>query len=794
MSGAETRLTFPEDVVWPRGVWGLDPTGGLDREERVAAVEINEAGWKRINDAIAEATGKAFTEADPGTDLHKLGVALSLLALLDTEILGKQENQTLAQYDPEARDVLALRKALLEQKRDQWFESKTVTDALLDARQKGVEAALGADWLTQLENHGEWLGSAEFLNALERMSEKDRSDRLKAEALKVGALSPEIAQDVAVMWLAWELQKRPLHLIRSIPQAEAEKALEDLLELLEKMSRSEASIKSATGPAGTEGATLIAGHAIQDLLATAVSRRAIARGMTNVMRTRGYYGSLDQGDGRLIARLKADNVPGAELLERITKAGFVGRGVTTFFSLWGLSAVSAAFPPRDESGNIRWNQLAVSGSTGLAIASNIPDMAKFLTDDVGPFLKNTLLGEYGRRAMQRMGNVAPRIVGKSGGMLRAAQAAKFAKVCQVLGVVGDAIALPLAIIAVRDEFRNEDAVGQVTSVIGALSAAGGLVGGGLMLWATFIGTSAATGVGLPLAVGAMIVGIAVAIIDAFFGESALTGQIRQDLRYLDISTEEESTTRDLTTATRTRTMHGYGYGYGYGGHTYQQRYRVSNAQIRARARSADKFEKIRLLNQHLEGWTDGGDETLIYDVLRDTPIAGNQFLDLIEGVDARRIASELERSGQASKIMARTAQAYHAAGRAPGPAFNAQLLYHAEEHRDETLNAFYDLLKDSGASGDQLNRAVYQKVEPSVLKQVTKSLMAGDTNNGEERAIYRTLGKTSWTQFGAVIGGDEDYVEDLKDELERDQWADVRRWMADPKAGSQANSLARKFR
>ena len=58
---------------------------------------------------------KAFGAARHGSDLHKLGLAMSLLHLLRTDKLGEERNQTLEDYDPEARGILGMRRSQVAQ-------------------------------------------------------------------------------------------------------------------------------------------------------------------------------------------------------------------------------------------------------------------------------------------------------------------------------------------------------------------------------------------------------------------------------------------------------------------------------------------------------------------------------------------------------------------------------------------------------------------------------------------------------------------------------------------------------
>lgn len=739
----------------------------------MGGVQIAEKTWERIETSVSQSVGEAFTKEKWGSDTHKLGVALSLLAMLETGSLGKKANQTLEQYDSEARDALALRRVHLEKRRDAWAATEEVKRVLSKARASGIAAVLGSNPTPRIQAHAEYLKSDAFLSTTRSLPDATRAERLKAEALRIVSLDADLGQEVARAWMADELKCNPLRAIRGVCDKKATQALEDVLALLAKLSGDDDAMRHAAGPQGPKGAMMIPGTAIHKLIATAAARRTIATGLSQAMRTRSFYSSLAADDPSLIAKLKADGVPGAELLEKIAKAGFVGRGITSFFSLWGLAAVTECFPPVDKDGKVKWGQLAVSTSTGLSIAGNLPDIGKFLSADVGPLLGKFLSTEF----------KAAKVVQSACTATKVTQAAKFVRVCEFLGPVGDAIALPMAFMAVGNERRNEDAVGVATNVVGCVSSVAGLTGGILVL--------AGSGVGLPLAVAAAFVGITAALIDAGFGESALTGKIREDLRYLGVSDKEEKTYERLTTEMRTVTR-GYG-GYGYGGtYTARQRCAVSSSTVRQRAQTANRYEKVQLLTKYLEGWTTSSDEKLVWQVLYDTPYTNNEFLDLMKAVDARRVARELENDDHAAKVMIWTIRAYERANEPIGAAFNDQLLQHCREHHDGAVTNFHSRVVVSNPSGDQISLDTYAKIDPKVIVEATKLLMAGNTDGDEERAVYRLLAKTDHAQFcKAIEYGKTPYLRQLKDELGSILWHDLHDDMTDKRSTPAVRHYAR---
>lgn len=728
--------------------------------------------WAKIEAAVSKSVGEAFTNARRDSDLHKLGVTMTLLAMLQTDKFGKAANKTLEEYDAEARGVLAMRRVLVEQERDRLSALPSVRDALLRARQLGVHTALGSHHRARIQAFADYLTSEQFYATLDGLPVARRGERLKLQAVRIASLDPEAAQLVSAHWMAHELARNPLEVIRGVSEQEAVRALEDLLAFFAKLSEDQKSMKHAQGSSGPKGATLIPAAAIHELICRPQLRRVMARGLTRAMRARSYHSSLGMNDTRLIAKLKADNVPGAALLERLASFSAGGRFVTTVFSLWGLAAITECFPPVDNNGNVRWSQIAMSGSAALSITSNIPDMVKFFSTDVGSRLARFVSAEVRATVATTACSIGSKV-----------RYAKFVSACKFLGPLGDAIALPFAINAAAAECKNEDSVGEVTAMIGFCSAYAGLTGGLLML--------GSTGVGLPIAVVAAGIGIAAALIEAQFGESGLTGQIRQDLRYVGISYAEEQTQRDLTTEVVTvrRSTGLFGLG---GKRNFSERHSISASRVRSRVNAANRYQKIQLINQALDGNTSSAEEKMVWEVFLDTPYRNGEFLGLIEAVDARRVATELEDASEAAILMVWTAKAYHAAGKPVGRAFNEQFLQLCREHRDATINAFLDAVLENSATGNTLPRDIYYQISPGILKQGTQALMSGCTDSGEERAIYRILATTNYKQFNAILeDGDLAYLRRLESEISNAQWRKFYGWMRHDGASPRVQTYAK---
>ncbi len=691
--------------------------------------------------------------------MHKLGVALTLISLLDSKSLGKHQAQSLEEYDNEARDVLEMRRAAVENVRARWARDPSVTRAMKTAREAGLRRALGNPQ-ARIKAFATFLVSPEFKRIAMGRRTEQRAKIFSEKIATLTSLEPDLAQDVALIWFAWEIEEDPGRAIEEAPECEAIDAMDRVLALLVSLSDEEAK-QDCRAPSGSN-ARMVPAHAMHSL-ANRASRRALASKLTTHFRTKSYLRELSNDDARLIAEANKIDPRFGRLHATLAKTQWLGRGVTSFFSLWSLAVVADSFPPVDAQGNFSKAKAAVGCSTLLSIVGTVPEMAKFADTDLAKVLGTVVTRQF------KNGSV----VARAGGACKLAQGAKFVRFCGYLGPVGDAIALPISVSNIVAEAKNEDGVDTVIATASAVTAAAGLVGGILIL--------AGSGVGLPLAVGAAVAGLVLALVDTCFGESALTGQIRQDLRLLDISTAEEQAHRRLTTDTRTVTR-GYGYMGGGGMYRATERYTISDKKVRARASKATQAEKVALINQYCEGWTDGSDETLIVQVLCDTPYGNNEFLRLVEALDMRRVARELESANEAAIVMLWTAQAYANTNKPPGKPFREQLLHHAKEHRDGPIRDFLKRCKDKPEGGNEMKRSVYYTIEPGLIVEACKALMAGKTYGGDESAIYELLAKCSWTQFSKVFQcGGFSFVRQLEDELSTRQWQTVRSWMRNEK-------------
>jgi hypothetical protein len=113
----------------------------------------------RLERALETHVRRAISEAQRGTSLHKLGLALSLLDLLGSNRLGSDNNSTLGQVDAGARDVLGMRAAPLRRMADELLVSQEVRDAFERARDEAKREVFGPDWQGVVRGYAEYVGT-----------------------------------------------------------------------------------------------------------------------------------------------------------------------------------------------------------------------------------------------------------------------------------------------------------------------------------------------------------------------------------------------------------------------------------------------------------------------------------------------------------------------------------------------------------------------------------------------------------------------------------------------------------
>ncbi|MBF2055056.1 MAG: hypothetical protein IGS03_16530 [Candidatus Sericytochromatia bacterium] len=701
----------------------------------------------QMGDNYNQLISAALASAPEDSDLADYARARRLMGML--------QDPRLASEDQEARDVLNMRRSQIEAELTRLQSSPEVVAAFEQARSDALQQTFGAEADTVAQEYANYILSDDFQQSLQGLSSEAVAERVQTELMQLNAMNPALQAEVSE-----SLQQQAL--IRAATEAltqpgeagdQAEAGVAAAIESFLSYSQTAASTSRHTGNAlrALSGGQ----HSLQEI------GQAIARGTRNIRlddmnngmaQVRDYLNTLPEGlrrsslealavmegNGTLGSLIALGSVAGIARTD-VPEPGDVGAWAT----LVGASA--------DLVGNSNHLLRGVSHSQRIFDAMGASSMAQFMTrvgqtaDRMDAFADLTI---NGARAADAINN----------GARFAARFPVFNGIAAGAGIVADGY-------AAYQEYQNEDNLGMAMRGVGLASGAASLAAITVM-----------SGPAAPITlVGATVVGLTAWGIDAMWGESDLTGQIRQDLRALGISSQEENTFRDLTTRPVTRPQRGGG--------TQTHRVAVSDETIRSRAQQADNAQRVALINQYMDQWTDGDEETLIYNVLMDTPTANGEFLDLIEQLDTTTLASEMENSTRAVNLLERMGQAYLEAGREPGPAFSNYLERLATDHNASAIHSFLNRAPDE----------IQSAVPASVRRSMAESLMAGGTSGTEERAIYRLLNTASDAQFDTLVQeGGLDFLNQLYSELSETQSQGILRRLAQSD-DSATQTLGRQF-
>ena len=731
--------------------------------------QINDQLMKRIDAAIGRRVEQEIASHPPGTKVHDLGLAMGLVEMFEARDHGKYHDKTLLEEDRDAYDAIALRVVELQDMIQRLTDDPDVKYFLKQAHAFGLVEVLGSNFKVEIEKFGNYLHSDPFFDGLSGLSNEAVKTRVENELYKLVQLDPELAQDVIVEMIskavARHIEIDPVKAVEDMTTAERAEAWDKFLQLVVEL-RLRAT--SGSGGSGTledlsRAATIYGtGKQAVDILLDATRRLKIAQALAAKVPTRTFYAAVLANDPSLLRNttLTADERAAAtEAMGWAKSYGLITRGATTLTSFLAIAGLVTSWPPKDARGRVDPIQLATFIGASFSVLGSAPTAARFVRNDLPMVISTALRAQ----TVASGTSVGTTITGS----------AKFVRYCAVVGVVGDALIVIVNVAGAFSAARSGDTVRMWSKIGQAIGGAIGLAGGILLL----SGGAAATTVGMPLALVGAAVGLIAAAIEWKWGrDDSLSDKVYDDLEALGIMGAEGAAFGRLAE----QTVQG----------RFPTTQRVDSATALARATRASTADKIALINTLLEEKTSGSEETLIYDLLCATPYSGGAFLDLIERLDCKRLATELEQSKHAGPLMARTLRAYELAGKEPGKAFTDQVWQHCKDGDEDAIENFLGRITNGPSTDDTINREVYKKVNAVDLAEATKTFLAKDLGGSEPEAIVGLLSFTSWTQFNAIIEhGGHAYVERLE-MMPDEQWARVRGWMLDRNASPAVRQLA----
>lgn len=693
-----------------------------------AGIEIKQDRWDRVDQKAQQYVADGLRYAPDESPRARFATAVGLLELLKSKTLGTRSDQTLEQIDRDAWEALRLRKVPLEQLREKLRHDPDVANVMRRSRERALREVLRGD--EQHRAFARYLVSDGFIKKLEDEGPVRGRQHLQLQLMRLSSLSPRLAEKVAAELAAKRLAADPTELLRTLPAAESQAALERSLDFLESLTRKERAKMGFNPTPPSQGPPLPKVAELHEYISTPQKRAQLARGLAAIMNSPKLGKSLrGLTDEAAFARLRVHNVEGAEFLRRYTKTPGIGRGMLGVFNLAAMFSIYKSQPFVGPNGELRWDQMATTGSAVLSVCSSAEKMAKLCDENIIPQIADYFSKEFKASSLCK---------GSGGTIQFMARNPTFKHLCDGLGFIGDAITLPFAIKAIQDERADEDAIGLATAYVG-LAATGGSIAFGL---ASAFGFTVCP----PVALTVAFIGIAASFVNTRFGQSALTGDVMRRLRETGIIELEQGCYEDCATETyqKSQTAGYFGTGRRY---TTTERREVSYNRYEANVRGLSLDRQLHLINHFIHPKTKGPQETQVLEIFEEARRDPAGFVRLIEATDARRLANEIEDASEAAKLMDWTLAAYRGAGKKPGRGFTAQLECHCDEHDWQTLVEFFRRIGRKHPD----DKAAFYAVDPGVLNNAVRRLSVRKLGDGGEMAIQHLFATVSNKQLDAMV-------------------------------------------
>lgn len=717
-----------------------------------AGRDITDTQWDRFDKLVREKAAKTIEAATSGA-VYKFQTAIRLISLSDPNAKIGKHQQCLRQHDNEAYEVLEPRKALVDARRAELFQTPEVQKVFSDAKRDAAAVTLGS-LQGRAESYRNYLLSPAFAARLDAEAESKRAALLTSCLIRLHTLEPSYGEAVAEHWTAQQLCQSPIAMLEDLPQQQVERALLDLLEVLAKLSHEEEMSRGVV-PADLRGVPPVGPVlSVYKCLAEEPSRTSIARALTRGMKTPYLRDQLDRaGTDRALEALARHNNHTARFVEALKRTDSTRRVFSTILGAWALAA--ACTSPDGSTGDQAYRHRRAASSLQAAVAFiGATDETLCVSGDAFNWLRTKITGKSYRYVAT--GAVAPNR------LHLIAEHGLVSKTCKWLGPFGEALSLYVSALNVGVEMKNHDTAGTVAAIGGCLSAVMGFC-----YTLTVIGGAAFP----PFLIVSAVIGVGAFLLNEFCGTSSLTGRITDDLTTLGVFGSEAKALS-----------------------AYKRSIRNSNAGGSLNRETAKQYQgaprlslnkRLEVINGCIKGKTKATQETIVWTMFRDSREVPANFVYLIEATDPARIADELEDDNEARDVMLWALDAYQALGRPPGRGFNEQLVEHCSQHRSYMIVRFFREL-----DRPQRSRA-YDRVPGSVLREAAGKLCKGHTNAQDECTLSTLLGHATLAQLDAVFANDYKFARRVEDELTAKQWKALYRRMVGAGATSGLRAAAK---
>lgn len=523
-----------------------------------------------------------LTGAKDGSLLDRFETSLRLMSMLNSPRLKE---------DPEAYDILQMRRAEVESEYKALMQEPEVKAAFDGAQKDALREVFGDDLRFRSHQQAAYLLSDSFQKELQSTPPAEIQDKIQKELSALSLLNPRLAKNIADDLIEKTLRSQALRMIQSNTEegAQARESLGEALGVYLKAQQSAAGI-------GLQANNLTRLSSLSDdrikELTQAVA--ALADGTE----------AADYNELANKLMKKVDQLP-PEIQEDATR--FLGHMQTqnvlgTVLLAGSIIGLTQREMPQDPKA---WVSLTTA-SVGTASMSHFALRLAGL-DDVADLVS---------KVHYKMPVGALKV--------------------PVLSSVLTSVNITMDSMALYDEFHNEDIAGMTSRAMG--------IGSGV---ASIAAATVLSGPAAPITlIGATVVGLAAWGVDATWGESDLSGKIRQDLRNLGVSSKEESTAARYNQISQKVNAAGWP---GMGSIPFERP--ASREELKNNLADASLADRVAVMNQLIDQHTDGYEEKQLLDTVMD--VNDEDFVALMNTVNTGRLIEELERPADRKAVLDR---------------------------------------------------------------------------------------------------------------------------------------------
>lgn len=545
---------------------------------RAIAAEEMETLLDTYNDNVKS----KLTGAKDGSLLDRFETSLRLMSMLNSPRLKE---------DPEAYDILQMRRAEVESEYKTLMQEPEVKAAFDTAQQDALKAVFGDKLRVRSHQQAAYLLSDSFQKELEATPPEGIQEKIQKELSALSLLSPRLAKNVADDLIEKTLRSQALRMIQSNGDAGAQ-ARESLGEALGVYLKAQQSA---------------AGIGLQANNLTRLSSLSEDRIKELTQAVAALADGTEAADYNELANKlmkKVDQLP-ADIQEDATR--FLGHMQTqnvlgTVLLAGSIIGLTQREMPTDPKA---WVSLTTA-SVGTASMSHFALRLAGL-DDAADLVS---------KVHYKMPVGALKV--------------------PVLSSVLTSVNITMDSMALYDEFHNEDIAGMTSRAMG--------IGSGV---ASIAAATMISGPAAPVVlIGATVVGLTAWGIDAAWGESDLTGKIRQDLRHLGVSNNEERTAAQYNRISQQVNSYGWP---GMGDIPFERS--ASREELQSNLVTASLDDRIAVMNQLIDQHTDGYEEKQLLDTAMN--VSDKDFVALMNKANTGRLIEELESPADRKAVLDR---------------------------------------------------------------------------------------------------------------------------------------------